>query len=93
MTSRRHKGKRPSVVIPPAPVEIDRAYLVTGYHTGDFRGKCIGVSMTLANRVAYFRIVDPIKTGLQVDAEIAVSIGLARFVPTVYEQYQRASNG
>jgi len=85
------KSKTKTVVIPPPPVEVDRTYLVTGYHTGDFRGKCIAFRNNLANRVAHFRIVDPIKTGLQVDAEIEVTIGLARFLPTMYEQYQGGS--
>jgi len=67
---------------PPAPVKVGGAYVIRGYHTGDFRGVCIHVTTSLANRVAYFRVFDPGATGLRIGDEIAIPYELARFAET-----------
>jgi hypothetical protein len=82
---RRNRFKKKNkAAIPRLVLEIGRVYLVTKYHTGNFRGKVIATG----NQTASLQVVDAMKTELQVGALLDVWLCHAEFTATVFEQFQ-----
>jgi hypothetical protein len=79
----KSKLKRPFK--PQLVLAIGRVYLITRYHTGDFRGECYA-SLELS---AQFKVTDPMKSTLQVGDEIEIPFQLAEFLPAIIEQFQK----
>lgn len=78
----RRKKKR--IEKPKFTLAIGRIYLVTRYHTGDFRARCCD-SLLKSVRL---KVTDPMSSNLYVDQEIEIPFVYAEFLPAVMEKYQ-----
>lgn len=78
--SKPKRAEKPQLVL-----AIGRVYLVTRYHTGDFRGKCCD-SLKFS---AKFKVTDPMKSTLAIDDELEISFKLAEFLPAIIDDFAR----
>jgi len=94
MTSTKSGYRNPAVPQSKIPqpelvLAIGRLYLVTRFHTGDFRGRCLESLF----RSARFEVTDPMKSSLHLCDQIEIPFKHAEFLPVVIEQFQKIVEG